>query len=384
MKFFFLVKTTTLIIFILDDVHKIIINIIMSRTLLALVVLAAVSQAVFVKRASDPNAGVFAQLEALEETPMGKKLLDTIALQMKNKSPLGDIAKMLQDLRENLILQQQDAELVHVAQEADCEAEIYGYNRRIDFASNEITEASNDIQRFSAEIDLLTTEIENKVSQLNILNEQEENLRVQRADDNEAFKGRQITTPKVVEALDVIASKLSAIQPEGDAEAVLAELHRIGGENPILALVSLASTFSAEKLQSVQEKIAELRASLEQSIIDDQEEETQAQLNFETALSEFAEQRTALQVAKKDAENKLTSTENQLAAAKKRKYDAGRELQSASTGKAQKEAECEAWRTEYARDTEQRTVEVAIVRQVEEILATKLEGASSYIKDRIN
>jgi len=66
---------------------------------------------------------------------------------------------------------------------------------------------------------------------------------------------------------------LSAIQPEADAEAVLAELTRIGGENPILALVSLASTFSAEKLQSVQDKIAELRASLEQSIIDDQEEE---------------------------------------------------------------------------------------------------------------
>lgn len=35
---------------------------------------------------------------------MGKKLLETIALQLKNKAPLADIAKMLQDLRENLIL----------------------------------------------------------------------------------------------------------------------------------------------------------------------------------------------------------------------------------------------------------------------------------------
>jgi len=41
---------------------------------------------------------------------------------------------------------------------------------------------------------------------------------------------------------------LSAIQPEADAEAVLAELERVGGNNPILALVQLASTFSAEKL----------------------------------------------------------------------------------------------------------------------------------------
>ena len=73
-----------------------------------------------------------------------------------------------------------------------------------------------------------------------------------------------------------------------------------------------------------------------------------------------------------------------MGAAKKRKYDAGRELQSATNGKVQKEAECESWRSLYARDTEQRTVEVGIIRQVEEILATKLEGASSYIKDRIN
>jgi hypothetical protein len=88
-------------------------------------------------------------------------------------------------------------------------------------------------------------------------------LRDTRAKDHEDFVSRENTTPKVIEALDVIATKLSAIQPESDAEAVLAELHRIGGENPILALIQLASTFSAEKLASVQDKIAELRASLE-------------------------------------------------------------------------------------------------------------------------
>jgi hypothetical protein len=64
---------------------------------------------------------------------------------MKNKAPLADIAKMLQDLRENLILQQQEADLQNAATLADCEAEIYGYNRRIEFASNEITESSNEI-----------------------------------------------------------------------------------------------------------------------------------------------------------------------------------------------------------------------------------------------
>ncbi|CAD8112275.1 unnamed protein product [Paramecium sonneborni] len=342
------------------------------------------TQAVVIKHASNPHAAVFAQLENLEDNPLGKQILDTIAIQMRNQSPLSDIAKMLQDLRENLVLQQQNAELVHVAQEADCEAEIYGYNRRIEFASNEITEATMDINKHTSEIELLQQEIDNQIIQLNILNQQEEQLRDQRAEDHAAYEEREIQTPKVVEALNVIAAKLSAIQPEADAEVVLAELEKVGGDNPILALVQLASTFSTEKLQSVQDKIGELRTSLEQALIDDREQEIQSQLNFEASIYSIQEQREAIQSAKVEAETKIVQVEHLLAAAKKRKYDAGRELESASNGKKMKEAQCDNWRTLYARDTEQRTTEISIIRQVESILATKLEGASNYIKGRIN
>jgi hypothetical protein len=69
---------------------------------------------------------------------------------------------------------------------------------------------------------------------------------------------------------------------------------------------------------------------------------------------------------------------------KKRKEDAGRELTTATAGKEQKEAECESLRTQYTRDTEHRQKEISIIRQVEEILATKLEGATSYLQERIN
>jgi len=34
-------------------------------------------------------------LEEIDTNDMGRKLLDTIALQMKNKAPLADIARML-------------------------------------------------------------------------------------------------------------------------------------------------------------------------------------------------------------------------------------------------------------------------------------------------
>jgi len=119
-------------------------NLIMKFIIIALLGLA-ITQAVFVKRNNDPNRAVFAQLEAMEEHELGKKLLDTIALQLNNKAPLSDIAKMLQQLRENLILNQQEADMKHAQDEVDCETEIYQYNRRIDFASNEITESTQEI-----------------------------------------------------------------------------------------------------------------------------------------------------------------------------------------------------------------------------------------------
>ena len=75
----------------------------------ALVLLGLIAvNAVFVKKVTDPNAPVFAEMEELDSTEMGRKLFDTIALQLKNKAPLADIARMLQNLRENLVLQQQD------------------------------------------------------------------------------------------------------------------------------------------------------------------------------------------------------------------------------------------------------------------------------------
>ena len=70
----------------------------------------ALTQAVFVKRSNDPNAALFAKLESFEDHELGRKLLDTIALQLNNKAPLNDIAKMLQQLRENLVLNQQEAD----------------------------------------------------------------------------------------------------------------------------------------------------------------------------------------------------------------------------------------------------------------------------------
>lgn len=105
-------------------------------------------------------------------------------------------------------------------------------------------------------------------------------MRTSRAKAAQDFVVRQQQSQEVIEALDVIAQKLGAIQPNGDNAAVFLELEKMGGTNPILALVQLASSFSADQLTNVQQKISELRASMAQAIIDDQDNETQEQVDF--------------------------------------------------------------------------------------------------------
>ena len=314
---------------------------------------------------------------------MGRKLLDTIALQMKNKAPLADIARMLQSLRENLVLQQQDADVTHAANEADCSAEIAGYNRRIDFASNEVQESTAEINQLTSMVNQLTMRIENIATQLEILTKQEELLRSTRTAEEEAYAKRQQQTREVIEALNMIATKLGSIEPETDAAAVLLDLHKMGKSNPIAALVSLASAFSPERLANVQQKMGELRASIEQSIVDDAEDEHQAQIDFRTIVRQITNQRTNLAAARIEANTLLTQNKNALALQKKRNEDASKELTAATTGLNQKEAECDAQRSQYQRDSEHRQKEIGIIRQVEEILATKLEGASSYLQERM-
>jgi len=79
-----------------------------SSTLIAIFLilnLAFNANAVFLKKQNKATYSVFNQLKSVENSQFGKKILDTIALQMKNKSPLADIARLLAEIRTDLATQ---------------------------------------------------------------------------------------------------------------------------------------------------------------------------------------------------------------------------------------------------------------------------------------
>ena len=65
----------------------------------------------------------------MENSEFGKKILDTIALQVKNNSPLSDIARMLAEIRQDLTLQNHEADNLHAAQVVQCDTQITEFNR---------------------------------------------------------------------------------------------------------------------------------------------------------------------------------------------------------------------------------------------------------------
>lgn len=287
----------------------------MNKVLIAtlLVLLVANTNAVFLKKPSKATFNVFNQLKEFENVSFGKNLLDTINLQITNKSPLGDIAKMLEEIRSDLTLQQKNDDQVHAERETECADEINEYNRRINTATIQRDDAESEITNIQSEISRLKADIANKKAQIDILNVREVDLREARELDAAEFENRQRTSVEVVGALELIIEKLQTIAPESDSEAALAELARIGSSNPIMALVQVASTFSEEALNSVVTKLQDLRSSLEASIEDDKVNEEAAKGEYAVLLSEIESTRTKLQQGLAESEASHRQYEGALA-----------------------------------------------------------------------
>lgn len=262
---------------------------------------------------SNKEPTVAAQLEEITNSDFGRKILDTIALQVKNKSPISDIARMLAEIRQDLILQEEEADNLHAAQEVECEEEITEFARRIDEAQVARDDAQVEIALLQGEIAVLEQDIASKAEQLAILDARDLALREEREQDAFNYAARQAQLAEVLEAIDLIIEKLGGITPNSNADAVLAQLNKIGKSNPILALAQVASSFNEESLRRVNEKLETLRESLEATVAENEAEEDKAIADFEATIGELAVTRKNVASAKSESEGALAQNQGALA-----------------------------------------------------------------------
>jgi hypothetical protein len=322
------------------------------------------------------------QLEDIESSEFGKKILYTIALQIKNDSPLTDIARMLAEIRQDLILQEHEADNLHAQQEQECEDEVIEYNRRIDVAEVTRDDAQTEIVLLQGEVAVLKADVLSKSGQLNILDNREAALRSEREADAFAFQARIATNNEVLSAIDLILEKLSGITPSTSSAAVLAQLNKIGKSNPILALAHIASTFNAESFRTATSRLEALRDSLEETNANDTAEEERSVADFNTAIGELTATRREIAAAKAESEGALAQAEAALSLQESILDESVNELASAQTGRANKEATCADWSATWERNKEARNNELNLIGQVQNIIATKLDTASMLLQKR--
>ena len=291
----------------------------------------------------------------MENLDFGRKILDTIALQINSKAPLQDVAKLLADLNDNLNVQQSESDELHTSQLAECETDETNYQTRIEYAQNEIQESTVNIGSLSTEIKRLQASIENANLQLSILAKRETNLESNHEQDAADYEQRVLDHTQVLEALDIILPKLEAITAQDSSpQAVFAELAKIGKSNPIAALVEVAASLDPEALANVLAKLQDIRNSVQGSLTSDKEHQDESETNYNNLLSEISNVRESQNRRIEEDTEALSEAQAKYEQQTKRKEDNQSELEVATAGKNQKETTCALWETQYQSDKEQR------------------------------
>jgi len=327
--------------------------------------------------------GAFTQLQAIEQTSFGKNLLDTIALQVKNQAPLSDVAMLLGELKSDLLHQQAEDDELHSQREGECETAIAEYNTRIAFASNEITEATGRISQLHDRINELESSIDSYHRQISDTETSIQNAIDTRAQRAAQFESRTAQHTGVVEALDLILDRLSQGSAGTTDEAAFAQLAKIGKSNPIGAFVQLAASLPQESWDNLKSKIQALRDATAASLVDDEDQERLEISNHNDFLGEMYSLLENLNNGLNLDEQELAEQKADLADQEIRLSTNTQELQNATEGKDAKERQCQQWRDQYVADSAQRSSEVSIVEQVQDIFARKLDSAQGYLRDRM-
>jgi chromosome segregation ATPase len=277
---------------------------------------------------------------------------------------------MLAEIRQDLVLQEYEADTLHNQQTQECDTEITEFSRRINAAEVARDDAQNEIVLLHGEISNLQGDITNKGKQLEIIDNREIQLKADREQDAFDFEARQSQGAQVLDAIDIILDKLGGITPGASSEAVFAQLAKIGGSNPILALAQVASTFSADSLNKVTKQMTDLKESISNTLEEDRNSEDAAVQDYNAFLGEIANTRRNIANSKSELETTLAQTEAALALQENILEESVEELAAAQSGKAAKEQICADWTATWERNKEGRQTELGLIAQVSNILAT--------------
>lgn len=318
----------------------------------------------------------------IDNTPYGKRLLDTIQLQMQSKASVDRILNLLEELKADLRAQQTQDDGIHRDQEAECSSEIAGYDAEIARLEGEINAANAYLSELRPKLETVNGQLYRKLNEISSLTARLADYEAAHKQDEEDYQRRvqdhQEALRAVGEALAYVKSLVGSEAGKGKHETSAA----IDAENKAYgSLIQLAA--DQETVAKLVTNLEEIEANLESSIVNEEAAHEQAVVDYNELKARYVQTLADLESAKNELvrskeylEGEIRATEEELA----RDENALRNNQEL---KAAKEQQCEQWRQTYFNNTKKRNEELSVVDQVVELLERQLSGMSDYLTKRV-
>ena len=321
-------------------------------------------------------------LVQIDNTPYGKRLLDTIQLQMQSKASVDRILGLLEELKNDLNAQQASDNKVHEEQEQECAFEIGGYNAEIARLEGEIAAANAYLGELRPQLATVNSHLSKKLEEISLLTVRLANYEEAHRLDEEDYKRRvedhQQALVAMAQVLENVRSLVGSEAGEGKHETSVA----IDAENKAYgSLIQLAA--DQETVAKLLRNLEEIQANLESSIVNEDAAHVQAVADFNELKGRYLQTLSDLESAKNELvrnkeylEGEIKVTEEELA-----RDEAA--LKSNQQSKAAKEEQCEQWRQTYFKNSKKRSEELSVVDQLVDLLKKQLSGMSDYLTKRV-
>lgn len=322
----------------------------------------------------------------IDSTDYGKRLLDTIQIELQSQGNVDNILKILNELKDDLINQQNIANGLHDEKVQECTVTIEDYTQTINSLALRIEELEKSIPEISSKLDIVKSKLSTKEKEISELNEELESYDSDYKQDKEDYEKRVKDHRDALQAVDAALEYLEGLKGSQAGEGRPETSEKIAGEEAAEAynsanLIQLgADQATIDKLIS---KLTSIKGNLSASIDDENTRHEQAESDYNTTrgkivvtLSDLTSAKDNLIIEKGALETELNIAEQELASKK---------IQKSQTEdlKAKKEKECEDAEITYNNNKKKRSEEVSTVDAIVEILKNKSLGeVDKYIENR--
>jgi len=156
----------------------------------------------------------------IDSSDYGKRLLDTIDLQMRSGASVDKIIDLLDELSGEMQDEQSEDDKLNVTRQQECDDEIGEFNRRIDAAKAEIADSSAQLASLRPQLEQTKNEKAVKETEIDGLNAEISGLKAAHNGDSGSYDERIAEHKASIEAIDESIVELNKLVGSSSGQGV--------------------------------------------------------------------------------------------------------------------------------------------------------------------